>query len=214
MTDTNDSRITRRRALAGLGATGIAGLAGCAGTTGGGASGTMKIGVLQPLSGDLAYYGNQSLWGFFSGLAYKGESDPIGTAETGTKTATVGDVDYELVIRDTQFSPDQAQSLANSLVTDEEVDMLFGGTSSASARRVINTTISQADVPYMVGPAASAGITSSADTCGQNVFRASENTAMDARSGGKYVARETDVSKVYLFGADYSFGQAVVNNYR
>jgi branched-chain amino acid transport system substrate-binding protein len=37
---------------------------------------------------------------------------------------------------------------------------------------------------------------------------------MDARSGGKYVAEETDVQDVYLFGADYSFGRAVVNNYR
>jgi branched-chain amino acid transport system substrate-binding protein len=36
---------------------------------------------------------------------------------------------------------------------------------------------------------------------------------MDARSGGKYVATETDISSVYLFGADYSFGRAVVNNY-
>jgi branched-chain amino acid transport system substrate-binding protein len=46
------------------------------------------------------------------------------------------------------------------------------------------------------------------------VFRTSENTAMDALSGGKYVAENTDVSKVYLFGADYSFGRAVVNNYQ
>ena len=215
MTDTNDSRITRRRALAGLGATGVAGLAGCAGTPGSsGASGTVTIGVLQPLSGDLAYYGDQSLWGFYSGLAHKGETDPIETVETGRQTATVGDVDYELVVRDTQFSPDEAQSLANNLVTDEEVDLLFGAASSSSARRVIDTTLSQTDVPYMVGPAASAGITRSSDTCSENVFRASENTAMDARSGGKYVARQTDVERVYLFGADYSFGQAVVNNYR
>jgi branched-chain amino acid transport system substrate-binding protein len=65
----------------------------------------------------------------------------------------------------------------------------------------------------MVGPAASADITSNGETCDDLVFRASENTAMDARSGGKYVAQETDVSSVYLFGADYSFGRAVVNNY-
>jgi branched-chain amino acid transport system substrate-binding protein len=72
--------------------------------------------------------------------------------------------------------------------------------------------VSQAGVPFMVGPAASADITAT-DTCSDLVFRASENTAMDARSGGKYVAQETDVSTVYLFGADYSFGRAVVNNY-
>jgi branched-chain amino acid transport system substrate-binding protein len=203
-------------ATTGEGTTGEAEMDDGEGTTGdaGGASGSVKIGVLQPLSGDLAYYGQQSLWGFFSGLAYKGDSDPIPEATTGTKTATVGGVDYELVIRDTQLDPATAQTAATNLVQNEEVDLLFGITSSGAATQVVQTVVQQAGVPIVIGPAASAGITSSSDTCSENVFRASENTAMDARSGGQYVANETDVSKVYLFGADYSFGQAVVNNYR
>jgi len=231
-----DDSVSRRRWLTALGATGIAGLAGCTGGNGGqetttddttteggmtetttteqaSASGSVKIGVLQPTSGDLKYYGQQSLWGFYSGLAYKGDTDPIESGSTGTYTTTVGDVDYELVVRDTGFKADKAQSLATDLVQNEDVDMLFGCASSGAANRVIKTVVKQAQVPYMVGPAASADITASSETCGNLVFRASENTAMDARSGGKYVANETDVSKVYLFGADYSFGQAVVNNY-
>ncbi|MFC4549101.1 MULTISPECIES: ABC transporter substrate-binding protein [Halorussus] len=236
-----DDSVSRRRWLTALGATGAAGLAGCMGsdesgqntTTDGGTtgddsgmtettaktskqsnvSGKVKIGVLQPTSGDLKYYGQQALWGFYSGLAYKNGGDPIKKATTGTHTATVGDVEYELVVRDTKFKADTAQSLATDLVQNEEVDLLFGCTSSGSANRVIKTVVKQAQVPIMVGPAASADITSSSETCGNLVFRASENTAMDARSGGKYVARESDVSKVYLFGADYSFGKAVVNNY-
>ncbi len=182
-------------------------------TTQSNASGTVKIGVLQPTSGDIKYYGQQALWGFYSGLAYKGDTDPIQGSSTGTKTVSVGDVDYELVVRDTGFAADQAQTLATDLVQNEEVDMLFGCASSGAANRVIKTVVKQAQIPYMVGPAASAAITSSSETCGNLVFRASENTAMDARSGGKYVANQTDVSKVFLFGADYSFGQAVVNNY-
>jgi branched-chain amino acid transport system substrate-binding protein len=186
------------------------------GTTTGepGTSGTVRIGVLQPISGDLQYYGRSSLWGFFSGFAHKAGTDPITDVSTGTRTATVGDVDYELLIRDTQLSADQAQSLATDLVQNEEVDLLFGCTSSASADRVIKTVSKQVGIPTLVGPAASASVTASSETCAENVFRASENTAMDARSGGAYVARNTDVSKVYLFGADYSFGQAVVANYR
>ncbi len=217
-----------------MGTAGILGLAGCTGgdqtptegageetettptptPTPAGPSGTVKIGVLQPVSGDLQYYGQQSAWGFFAGLAYKSETDPIGDASTGTKTVSMGDVDYELLVRDTKFNADTAQTLATDLVQEEEVDLLFGPTSSGAAQQIINTVAKPTEVPMMVGPAASAGITSSSETCGPNVFRASENTAMDARSGGKYVARETDVSKVYLFGADYSFGHAVVDNYR
>ncbi|MDZ7745915.1 MAG: ABC transporter substrate-binding protein [Halobacteriales archaeon] len=166
------------------------------------ASGTVKIGVLQPISGDLQYYGQQGVWGFSSGLRIKAGEEPSVTAESGSQTVTVGDVDYELYIRDTQFSADNAQSLATNLVTGEDVDMLFGCASSGAATRVVETVAKQAGVPYMMGPAASASATATAQTCGEQIFRASENTAMDARSGGKYVARESDVSRVFLFGAD------------
>ncbi|ERH12125.1 MAG: hypothetical protein J07HB67_01138, partial [halophilic archaeon J07HB67] len=227
-------RVTRRRALATLGAVGVTGLAGCSGGGGtetagdegmgteagttvgssGDASGTVRVGVLQPVSGDLQYYGSQALYGFYSGLAHKTDTDPIPNAETGEKTVEAGDVTYELIVRDTQFSADTAQTAATNLVTGDEVDMLFGCASSGAARRVIDTVVGQADVPYLAGPAASASLTSNSDSCSERVFRASETTAMDARSGGRYVAEETDVSSVYLFGADYSFGRAVVDNYR
>jgi branched-chain amino acid transport system substrate-binding protein len=184
------------------------------GTPSGDVSGTVRIGVLQPMSGDLQYYGQQSIWGFLSGLAYKADSEPPGDVGTGTTTYSVGDVDYELLVRDTQFSPDAAESAAETLVREDDVDMLFGCSSSNAARRVVRNIVNQANVPYIAGPAASASITSDSETCSDLVYRANENTAMDARSGGRYVATETDVSRVYLFGADYSFGRAVVNNYR
>ncbi|WP_254830514.1 ABC transporter substrate-binding protein [Haloglomus salinum] len=217
-------RLTRRKALAGLAAAGIGGLAGCTGDGGGdggggdggdgSVSGTVKIGVLQPLSGSLKYYGQQAMYGFYQGLNYKGDEQFTPEASTGTKTTTIGDVDYELIVRDTELKADTAQSAAQDLVKNESVDLLFGCTSSSSASRVATTVSKQANVPTLLGPAASADITANSETCGAPVFRTSENTAMDARSGGKYVADNTDVSKVYLFGADYSFGKAVVNNYR
>ncbi|WP_336357963.1 ABC transporter substrate-binding protein [Haloarcula sp. CGMCC 1.6347] len=227
---------TRRRVLGALGA-GVVGLSGCVsddssmteqddsdgGTTDSGTNGesggsgsaqTVSIGVLQPRAGDLKYYGDQSLWGFLSGLAYKGETDPPTDPGSGEITITAGDTEYRLLVRDTEFSADTAQTAATNLVENESVDMLAGCASSAVASRVVTTVVNQAQVPIMLGPAASADITSNSETCSDLVYRASENTAMDARSGGKYVARETDVSSVYLFGADYSFGRAVVNNYR
>jgi len=212
--DHTQSGVSRRRVLGALGSAGAIGLAGCIGG-GGGASGAVKIGVLQPLSGDLQYYGQQSIWGFASGLAYKTDTDPLTDISTGQQTVNEdGDVTYELEIRDTQLSPDRAQTLATDLVQDAEVDWLFGPTSSGAAERIISTVVSNTDTPIMVGPAASTTITSNAEFCSDNVFRASENTAMDARSGGKYVAQNTDIERVYLMGADYSFGRSVVGNYR
>ncbi|ELZ81057.1 amino acid/amide ABC transporter substrate-binding protein, haat family [Haloferax elongans ATCC BAA-1513] len=233
--------ISRRKLLRTVPVAGLAGIAGCTGGSGdgdtatetsaetdgntdtaqsdsgnggGGSAGSVKIGVIQPLSGPLTYYGQQSLWGMFSGFAYKAGTDPIATAESGTQTVTVGDVDYELVIRDTELSADKAQSVATDLVQNESVDLLFGATSSAAADRVVKNVAKPSGTPMMVGPAASASITASSETCTDSVFRVNENTAMDARSGGKYVASETDVNAVYLLGADYSFGHAVVSNYR
>ncbi len=169
--------------------------------------------LLQPISGSLKYYGQQSLWGFLSGLAYKADAKPKTGVKTGKTTVSVGDVDFELYVRDSKFKQATAQKLATNFVKDQNVDMLFGCASSSSATTVIKTVAKTAGVPYIAGPAASADITSNGETCNNLVFRASENTAMDARSGGKYVAKQTDVKKVYLFGADYSFGKAVVNNY-
>jgi len=234
--------VSRRRMLGAIAAAGIGGAAGC--TTGGGtettttedtgggetdatgtqtttrsdvsASGTVKIGVMQPMSGDLQYYGMQSIWGFLSGLAHKTGTDPVTGISEGTTTIEDGDVTWELVFRDTEFSADKAQTIATNLAQDGEIDALFGTSSSAAAQRVIDTVINtgEVDVPFMAGPAASASITSSSNTCSRQVFRANENTAMDARSGGKYVAEETDVERVFLMGADYSFGRAVVQNYK
>ncbi|MFC4405160.1 ABC transporter substrate-binding protein [Haloarchaeobius iranensis] len=180
------------------------------------ASGTVKVGIMQPMSGDLQYYGMQAIWGFLSGLAYRTDSDPLTDVQTGTRTVEDDDVTWELVFKDTQFSADVAQTAATDLVQQDDVDVLFGCSSSGSATRVAQTVVntSGVDVPFIAGPAASADVTANGDTCSDQVFRANENTAMDARSGGTYAAQETDIQRVFLMGADYSFGRAVVNNYR
>ncbi|OYR78512.1 branched-chain amino acid ABC transporter substrate-binding protein, partial [Halorubrum sp. E3] len=144
---------TRRSYLRGTGAAvsaaGLTGLAGCSGggdggdgsdgsggSDGGDGSGgdgsdggdlsgeTVRIGALQPTSGDLQYYGQISLRGFYSGLAYKHDLDPIEEATPGTYTVEPeGGPTYEIIVEDTQFSPDTAQSVATDLVLDEEVDV-------------------------------------------------------------------------------------------
>ncbi|GAB3690485.1 substrate-binding domain-containing protein [Salinarchaeum chitinilyticum] len=204
------------KAAGGAAAATTFGLAGCLAGDGGGdgsVEGTVSIGVMQPMTGGVQYYGLQSLWGFLSGLAYKADSEPEMVESAGEVTVEVDDTTYELYVENTEFLPDQAQSVATTLVQEREVDILFGTASSGSARQVISSVAKPGDTPMVVGPAAAADITSSADYCGEHIFRANENTAMDARSGGRYVAQETDVERVYIMAADYSFGQAVAANY-
>jgi len=185
------------------------------GDDGGDLSGeTLRIGALQPTSGDLQYYGQISLMGFYSGLAYKHDLDPVEELTPGTYTLEPEDgPTYEIIVEDTQFSPDTAQNVATNLVLDEDVDVLFGGTSSDSARRLIDTVVDETDVPYLIGPAADAGITVSDEFCHPLAFRASEHTAMDARAGGTYVAENFDIDTVAVFASDNAFGQSVAENY-
>ncbi|PSQ36149.1 branched-chain amino acid ABC transporter substrate-binding protein [Halobacteriales archaeon QS_9_70_65] len=225
------SNQTRRQWIkaAAAGTVGIAGLSGCTddsgdddgddggtdtGDGGTGAEGTVSIGVIQPMSGDLEYYGDQGLYGFLTGLAYKAGEDPPVVDEPGEETIEVGDVAYELYFEDTEFVPDQAQTVAEDLVQDRGVDLLYGCSSSDSARQVIDTVTRPAEVPTIFGPSADADITHSSENCGDLVFRAHENAAMDARSGGRYVARQTDVESIYIVYANSAFGQSVADNYR
>ena len=225
------SNQTRRQWIkaAAAGTVGIAGLSGCTddsgdddgddggtdtGDGGTSAEGTVSIGVIQPMSGDLEYYGDQGLYGFLTGLAYKAGEDPPVVDEPGEETIEVGDVTYELYFEDTEFVPDQAQTVAEDLVQDRGVDLLYGCSSSDSARQVIDTVTRPAEVPTIFGPSADADITHSSENCGDLVFRAHENAAMDARSGGRYVARQTDVESIYIVYANSAFGQSVADNYR
>lgn len=213
----DSERISRRTVLGTLGATGVAAVAGCVGDgDDDDVEGTLRIGILQDFSGPLPAYGEQGTAGFYSGLAHKADDDPLpdSAVDEGDYEYTVGDIDLDLRVRDTQFDPTQAQDLAEDLVTDENVDMLYGVGNSGGAIRVINQVVDQAEIPFIMGPAASAEITADDGTCRDLVFRANENTAMDARSGGVYIAEQTDVEQIALFGADDDFGQSVVRNYR
>ncbi|OIB57804.1 ABC transporter substrate-binding protein [Natrialba sp. SSL1] len=213
---------TRRSVLKGSGATAAVGttlLAGCVteedNGTGDPDEQTIRIGAFQPTSGDLEYYGQSALQGFYCGLAYKYDDvEPVDTLSAGEYTVDPADgPTFEIVLEDTAFDPDTARRVAEDLVVDEDVDILFGGTSSDSARRVIDTIVPETDIPYLCGPAADGDITVSDEYCHERVFRASEHTSMDARSGARYVAEEMDISTVQLFGSDNAFGRGGVENY-
>jgi branched-chain amino acid transport system substrate-binding protein len=210
------SNLTRRQLLGTMGTTGALALAGCAVGDDDDSSASLSIGILQDFSGPLPAYGAQGTAGFYSGLAQKADDDPLGSdaVDAGEYEYTVGDLDIELLVRDTQFNAQEAQSLAEDLAAEDEVDLLYGVGNSGGAQRVITQVVDRADVPYIMGPAASAGLTGNDETCREQVFRANENTAMDARSGGVYIAESTDVDQMALFGADDTFGQSVIDNYR
>lgn len=213
-TDSTDTagRRTFLRATGGVAALSAAGVAGCVGEDTG--ADEFTIGIAQPMSGALEYYGEQGWNGFLSGLAYKADDDPLVVESPGRETYEVNGVTYELVFEDTEFDPAQAQTVAQDLVEDEGADILFGFSSSDSARQVIETVTRPAEVPTIIGPAADANITYSDEHCDNLVFRANETAAMDAQSGGRYAANEMGIDSVYIVAVDNAFGDSVADNYR
>jgi len=211
------ARRTRRQVLKSTGFIGVAGVtatAGCLGDAGDDVD-EVRIGTVHPVSGDLAYYGEISLTGFFSGLAYKHDVDPITSTAPGQYTMETDERTYQVFIEDSEFSADIAQQRATDLVVDEEVDILFGATSSDSTRRLIETVVPDANVPLMIAPAADADITSDPTYCNDLVYRTSEHNAMDARAGGEALAvTDDEIDTIAIFGADYSFGYSGARNYR
>ena len=213
--DSND--ITRRRVISTLGAAGAVGLAGCGGggdgttTNGGSGPDEVSIGMVQPLSGSLGPYGRIAMRGFYTYFGYRGADIPGEIAE-GTESFDVDGTTYNVELRDSGGSQSEAQNAASDMAGD--VTALAGASSSASARAIASNVANQQGIPYMAGPAASVDITGSSEFCSEAVFRASETVAMDAQSGGQYVADETDIDSVYIYYADYSFGESVKDNYQ
>lgn len=210
----------RRNFLKGLGATGatltLGSMAGCLGDDEVPVGETIKIGAVQPVSGGLEYYGRISMMGFYSGLAYK--YDDVEAAELFSAGSIELDPEdgptYEIILRDSEFVTSTAQAEASDLVVDDEVDILFGTSDSAAARRIIDEVVDPTDTPFIAGPAADADITNDSANCHELAFRASENTAMDARAGAVFAAEELGMESVKIIAADYEFGHSVEANYR
>lgn len=197
-----------------MGAGALSLLSGCLSTEGLG--GGLEIGVIQPYSGIVGYWGEISTFGFLTGLANRYGEGPI-EVEVGdgaSVTFEAEDRTYRMLLRDTELDASVAQDAATDLVTNEGVDMLFGCVSSDATERVIEQVAKPTDTPYVVG--ASSGIATVGDPalCGRKIFRANEHTGMEARAEAKYIAEETDTETVHLIGPDNVFGRSFGRMYR
>jgi branched-chain amino acid transport system substrate-binding protein len=215
--------ISRRKLLKTTGKVGAAGavgtsplLSGCTQEVVG--SGGLKIGVLFPY-GFLGRWGRTSTWGFLSGLASAYGEDPIPLNPDGLwageeVTFETEDRKYQIIIRDTTYDPSTAEEAATDLVLDENVDMLFGVLETSSTIRVIEQVSKPTDTLHITGGVSSIDVTGNTNLCGRKVFRANENTGMEARALAKYIGEETDTESMYLLGADNSFGRSSIPLYR
>ncbi|WP_302082184.1 ABC transporter substrate-binding protein [Salinibaculum rarum] len=171
----------------------------------------LRIGALVNLSGPVAGYGPQVTNGLFSGLAYKAGTAPPAWDGPGEYELTVGEWPVRVLVRDIEADPSRARAAARSLVTDEDVDVLVGGGTGATAMAV-RELAEQSRVPFVVCPATTADLTGG--SCSEFVFRTTATSAMTARASAQYVVEETGLEQVALVGNDYAWGREWVSNCR
>ncbi|MBP1954592.1 ABC-type branched-subunit amino acid transport system substrate-binding protein [Halarchaeum rubridurum] len=190
-------KITRRRALEGLGAAGIAGLAGCSSGPGGegsgsggtttGSTGPMEItlGLFTPNSGAFAPWGP--------------------SLETGTRLAIQDlenelDVSVGLEVYDTKTDPSGALDAMKRAVTADGIDFAQGGINSSVCTK-IGTWASDNNVSY-IGQGASDSLRGEA--CQPFMYMVYQTNHMMATTIGREMADTTD--NWYVLYADYVWG--------
>jgi len=154
----------------------------------------IKVGVVDTYSGPAAVFGEDALNGFKLALDEINKAGVLGTT-------------IEFTTRDEKFKADVGLSMAKELVLQENVDILVGVISSATALAVSEYAKEQ-KVPFIVWIAKSEKITG--EKGHRYVFRVGENTAMAGKAGAIALAQKP-YTKYWIAGDDYEYGHAIAN---
>jgi branched-chain amino acid transport system substrate-binding protein len=157
------------------------------------AGNTIKVGLVDSYSGPAAVFGIDMRDGF-----------RMGVNEINAKGGVLGKK-IEIVTRDEKFQPNVALAMAKELVMKENVDLIAGTISSASAL-AISDFAKREKIPFFVTYAKSEKI--SGEKGHRYVFHVAENTAMAGRAAGAALAKKP-YTKYWIAGDDMEYGHAI-----
>jgi len=153
----------------------------------------IKIGIADSYTGPAAIFGLDMRDGLRMGIN-----------EINAKGGVLG-TKIEIVTRDEQFKPDLALAMAKELIMKENVDLLMGTISSASAL-AISDLAKREKIPFLVTYAKSEKITG--ELGHRYVFSMADNTAMAGRAAGDAIAKK-GYTKFWIAGDDMEYGHAI-----
>jgi len=188
---------SRRQFVTAGGAALVSGLAGCSGGGDGGDGGaatdtmssadTVKIGVLEDQSGNFALVGDPK---------YKASMLAI---EEINNDGGIDGKQIEPVARDPQSDNQRYQELTREFISEEEVDVLWAGYSSAT-REAIRPIINRNEQLYFYTTQYEGGV------CDKTTFAVGPTARQQLGSVLPYLVEEFG-PKIYTIAADYNFGQ-------
>jgi branched-chain amino acid transport system substrate-binding protein len=164
-------------------------------------TGPIKLGILEPLSGPVAYIGE----GTTSGYRFAAERLNAAGGVLGRKV--------EIVTADSELKADVATRRANDLVLGEKVDMLVVNTGSHIAKAVSQVANQHKKLFFSTG-------TEAAELTGEEffetTFRCCLNTDMHSAELAVWFAKMAPqkYTKFYLLNQDYNFGRAAADGFK
>lgn len=174
-----------------MGSVGIVGLAGCLGQSSsndsgdGSGDGSFTVGVVGPLSGPFAGWGQAEIAG--AQLAKKDLESEF-------------DVSIEIVTGDTETNPSAGLGMIKGLVAREGIDFAQGGVSSAVCTKM-GTWTSANGVSYI---ASGASDTLTGSVCQKYMYAVYSSNTMQARAAAPRMAEQAD--RWYVLYSDYTWG--------
>jgi branched-chain amino acid transport system substrate-binding protein len=195
-------RMNRRTFLKGAAATGAAAAAPFVITRPGWSQNNpIKLGILEPLSGPVAYIGE----GTTAGYRFAAERLNAAGGVLGRKV--------EVVAVDSELKADVATRRANDLVLGEKVDFFVVNTGSHIAKAVSQVANQHKKIFFSTGTEASE---LTGEEFFETTFRCCFNTDMHSAEIAVYFAKMAPqkYTKFYLLNQDYNFGRAAADGFK
>lgn len=158
---------------------------------------TVKIGVIQPLTGSVAYNGTTDVNGI-----------KLALGEINARGGVLGKK-VELVIEDGQCKPANTVNAGEKLTQRDKVVALIGAFCS-SATAAIMPVAQSAKVPLVTGVSSAANLTEKGNTW---FFRATETDALLAKSFARILVNQLKLKKVAYIGVNDDFGRGGVEEF-
>ncbi len=159
------------------------------------AANTIKVGLIDAYTGGAAPMCMDNLNGF-----------KMAVNEINAKGGVLGRK-IEYVTRDDKFKPDVSLAMAKELVMKEQVDILVGTISSASALAVSDFAKKE-KIPFICTGAKSEKITG--EQGHRYVFQTDENTSMPGKAMAQVLAKKP-FTKYWIAGDDMEYGHAITD---
>lgn len=158
---------------------------------------TVKIGVVQPLTGSVAYNGKTDVNG-----------STLATQERNAKGGVLGKR-VELVVEDGRCDPATSVNAAEKLIQRDKVVALSGAFCS-SATLAVMPVAENNKLPLITGVSSNPTLTEKGNRW---FFRASETDALLAKAFAKILAQQLKLTKIAYIGVNDDFGRGAVGEF-